>query len=373
MNIDYPIRIAQVMGKMENGGVEAVTMNYYRHLDRSKIQFDFIVDSDSSCPQEDEILSLGGRVYKVAPYQSIRRNMADMEIIFHQNQYLIVQSNLTTMSVFSLRTAKKCGVPIRICHGHNTASKGETKKNVLKYMLRPFAKMDANCLFACSSYAGQWLFGENAMKRVRVVHNAVDIEKFSFQQSERDEIRRELGIENNFVIGHIGRFVFQKNHEFLIDFFAKVYKMRPNAVLLLIGDGPLEDSIKQKVHTLHLDESVRFLGIRHDVEKYYNAFDVFVLPSHYEGLPVVGVEAQTSGLPCVFSDAMTIDTKILDSTRMLRLSLSTEDWAKCILAQDPPTDRKAAADVVRKRGFDISVEAAKLQEFYLRLYRKNKL
>lgn len=372
MQMNLPIRVAQIMGKMENGGVEAVTMNYYRHMDRSKVQFDFIVDSDSSFPQEEEIRALGGGVYKVAPYQHIKQNMADMKSIFSEKHYRIVQSNLTTMSVFSLHVAKKCNVPVRICHGHNTASRGETKKNVMKYMLRPFAKMDANYLFACSNYAGSWLYGENAMDHVRIVHNAVDIEKFGFQPLVRDALREEFGVKDNIVIGHIGRFVFQKNHEFLIDIFAKVHKMEPRAVLLLIGDGPLEASIKKKVYDMHLDKAVRFLGVRHDVERFYNAFDLFLLPSHYEGLPVVGVEAQTSGLPCIFSDAMTSDTKILDSTKMLRLSLSAEDWAKCILAQNLDIDRTGAAEIVRQRGFDIAVEAEKLQGFYLKAYMQSK-
>ena len=173
------IRIAQIMGKMENGGVEAVVMNYYRHIDRNKIQFDFIVDNDSTCPQESEIIDLGGRVYRIAPYQNIKKNMEDLEQIFKKNKYKIVHSHLTTMSVFSLAVAKKCGVPVRICHGHNTAALGEGKKNIMKYMLRPFSKTFATHYFACSSYAEKWLYGKNIQKSTnyKVIPNAIDVEK----------------------------------------------------------------------------------------------------------------------------------------------------------------------------------------------------
>ncbi|MBP3760865.1 MAG: glycosyltransferase, partial [Ruminococcus sp.] len=252
------------MGKMENGGVEAVVMNYYRHIDRSKIQFDFIVDNDSSCPQESEILSLGGKVIRIAPYQSIIANMHDLKRLFKENNYKIVHSELTTMSVFSLAVAKVCGVPVRICHGHNTACKGETKKNIMKYMLRPFSKTFATHYFACSDYAGKWLYGRNIIKskKYHVIPNAIDTEKYRFNPEIRDEVRCSLGIEDKFVIGHIGRFVYQKNHDFLIDIFNEVHKQNHNAVLLLIGEGILLDDVKSKVHRPGLDNAVMFLGVR---------------------------------------------------------------------------------------------------------------
>ena len=299
--------------------------------------------------------------------------MRELKRVFMENNYKIVHAELTTMSMFSLAVASKCKVPVRICHGHNTASKGETKKNILKYALRPFAKVNANYLFACSQYAGNWLYGNSSIKSstVKVVRNAIDIERFRFNNEARRQVRSDLKIDDKFVIGHIGRFVYQKNHDFLIDIFYYVHKMNPDAVLLLIGDGPLENEIRKKVIAKNLNDAVIFLGVHQDIEKYYSAFDVFTLPSHYEGLPVVGVESQASGLPCVFSDAMTKETKILDSTKMLRLSLSAEDWAKCILAQLPLSNRQLCADIIRTKGFDISSEAKKLQEFYLNLERSN--
>lgn len=364
----YPIRVAQIMGKMENGGVEAVVMNYYRHIDRTKMQFDFIVDNDSSCPQEEEIISLGGRVIRVAPYQSIIANMRDLKKVFTENHYKIVHSELTTMSIFSLAVAKKCGIPVRICHGHNTACKGETKKNIMKYMLRPFSKIFATHYFACSDYAGKWLFGKDIdkNKRYKIIRNAIDINKFRFNSEIRDEVRKELDIEDKFVVGHIGRFVYQKNHDFLIDIFNEVHKKNSNSVLLLVGEGPLVDEVKQKVHRLGLDSAVRFLGVRQDADRLYQAFDVFLLPSRYEGLPVVGVEAQISGVPCVFSNDMTAETKFTDSLQFLDLAQSVNKWAS-IVSDKIHFDRKENKKEINR--FDICSEAKRLGEVYEKLYK----
>ena len=362
------IRVAQVMGKMENGGVESVVMNYYRHINRDKIQFDFIVDNDSTCPQESEIIDLGGRVYRIAPYQHIKDNMNDLERIFRKNKYKIVHSHLTTMSVFSLAVAKKCGVPVRICHGHNTAAPGEGKKNIMKYMLRPFSKIFATHYFACSEYAGKWLFGEKAFKsgKVTILRNAIDLKEFQFSQEYRDAVRKELGIENKFVIGHIGRFVYQKNHEFLLEIFGEILKIRPDSVLLLIGEGPLEENIKQKAKEFPKG-TIKFLGIRNDTYRLYSAFDVFCLPSRYEGLPVVGVEAQANGLPCVFSDAMTREVKLLETVTFLNINEPAKTWAMI-----PMKKRlENAGEIIRSSGFDISSQAQKLEKLYEKLFTKS--
>ena len=361
------IRVAQIMGKMENGGVEAVVMNYYRHIDRSKIQFDFIIDNDSSCPQEEEILSLGGKVMRVSPYQNIIKNMRDLNKIFTENKYRIVHAELTTMSLFSLAVAKKCGIPVRICHGHNTACKGETKKNIMKYMLRPFSKIFATHYFACSDYAGEWLYGRKIKKspNYRVIPNAIETEKFKYDSKVRSEIRNELGIEGKFVVGHIGRFVYQKNHDFLIDIFFEVLKTKKDSTLLLIGEGELTRDIKEKVHKLKIDEYVKFLGVRHDSWRLYQAFDVFLLPSRYEGLPVVGVEAQISGVPCVFSDSMTKETKFTDDLIFYSLKHSAKEWAQKVL----DVSNNGRNTVVDSNVFDILVQGAYLEKYYVQLYK----
>ena len=247
-----PIRIAQVVGKMVNGGVEAVVMNYYRNIDRSQVQFDFIVDEDSTYIPREEIENLGGRIYIVPPYQKINKYIPALIKLFKENKYKIVHSHINTLSVFPLYAAKKAGVPVRIAHNHSTAAPGEWKKNILKYTLRPFAKVYATHYAACSEYAGEWLFGKKSMQRgeVTIFNNAIDLDKFKYDENVRNEVRKELGLENKFVIGHVGRFCYQKNQEFLIDVFEEVYKQDPNAALLLVGDGPDRKKIEEKVKKL---------------------------------------------------------------------------------------------------------------------------
>lgn len=247
-----PIRIAHIVGKMMNGGVEAVVMNYYRHIDRSRIQFDFIVDEDSTYIPREEIESLGGRVFIVPPYQRLNKYISALSNLFKENHYKIVHSHINTLSVFPLYAAKKAGVPVRIAHNHSTAAPGEWKKNILKYTLRPFAKVYATHYAACSRYAGEWLFGRRSMERgeVTIFNNAIDLDKFKYNENVRNEVRKELGLEGKFVIGHVGRFCYQKNQEFLIDVFEEVYKQNPDAVLILIGDGPDRKKIEEKVKQL---------------------------------------------------------------------------------------------------------------------------
>ena len=358
------IRVAQIMGKMECGGVEAVVMNYYRHINRENIQFDFFVDQDSSCPQKTEIVSLGGRVYHIPPYQKIFANMRDLKALFLENRYSIVHAQLTTMSVFSLKVAKDCGVPVRICHGHNTAAPGEWKKNILKYSLRPFAKTYATHCFACSRLAGQWLFGKDILSSPRYcfVPNAIDFQKFAFQSAVREEVRRRFHLEGKFVVGHVGRFVFQKNHTFLIDIFAEVHRRNPDSVLFLLGDGPLLEKTREKVHALSLDSSVFFMGNRDDVQDFYQAFDIMLLPSHYEGFPLSLAEAQASGLEIFCSDAITPEICLSDHLHFISLRENSASWAEKILqSPHPASDR---TQIHLDRTYDISNAALEFEKTY---------
>lgn len=339
-----PIIVAQIMGKWLGNGVESVIMNYYRHLDHSKVQFDFICDEDSTRIPYDEIKKLGGRVFLVPKYQNLQKYLKALEKLFKENQYRIVHSNINTLSVFPLYAAKKAGVPIRIAHSHSTSNPKEWKRNLIKNILRPFSKRYATDYFACSEVAGRYLFGNKTFDRgeVKIIHNAIDIEKFKFDEVARKKLRKELGIKDNtVVIGHIGRFVQQKNHTFLVDVFKEYHKKNPDSKLLLVGSGPLEDEIKKKVERLSLKDSVLFLGQRDDINKLYSVMDVFCLPSLYEGLGIVGVEAQTTGLPCVFSDEIPDDIKIIDSIKFIKLTDKLKIWsdevAKIVNSKRPST------------------------------------
>ena len=360
-----PVRIAQVVGKLSAGGVESVVYNYYRHIDHTKFQFDFFIDADSTCPSRQELIDMGARYFVVPPYQKLPQYIGVLTRLFRENHYSIVHSHMNTLAVFSLFAAWAAGVPVRICHNHSTAGPGETAKNIMKYLLRPFAKVFATDYCACSRYAGEWLFGRRAMERgeVTVFQNAIELDRFRFRADVRDAVREKLNLDSQFVVGHVGRFCVQKNHEFLIDIFAEVYKLREDAILLLVGDGPLMGNVKEKVHRLGLDGAVRFLGVRDDVDRLYQAMDVFVLPSRYEGLGIVNIEAQAAGLPCIVSDRVTREAAVTENITFLPLCAGAKVWAGWTIAARLE-ERRDAVDEIKSSGFDILTQRDSLQSFY---------
>jgi glycosyltransferase EpsF len=361
-----PIRVAQMMTDMNYGGVEMVVMNYYRHIDRNKVQFDFFALEGSTLPQREEIEKIGGRVYIVPKYTHLSQYEKAIQKLFIDNDYKIVHCHMNTLGVFAMYGAKKANVPNRILHNHSTSGKGETKKNIMKYLLRPFAKLYSTEFCACSRYAGEWIYGERT--KFRVFNNAIDLDKYRYDEATRKELRTELGVEDKFIIGHIGRFCYQKNHAFLIDIFAEVLKKNEDAVLLLIGEGELEDEVRLKVKSLEIEDNVLFLGRKADAYRYYQAMDLFLLPSRYEGLPVVGVEAQAAGLPCVISDVVTQEAKMLDSTVFVSENENVEKWAE-IVVDFGKKERKNTSKEMRAAGFDIKTEASKLLELYEELIK----
>ncbi len=365
-----PIRIAQVIGKWVGGGVEAVVMNYYRHIDKSKIQFDFICDEDSTNIPYEEIEKLGGKVILIPPYQKLFRYHKELKRILKEGNYKIIHSHINTLSVFSLFAAKCAKVPVRIAHSHSTTNKKEKKKNLMKQVLKPFSKLFATDYMCCSELAGRWLFGDKLYdeKKIYLLNNAIDLHKFEYNEKIREEVRKELNIdEETFVMGHIGRFVTVKNHEFLLDVFHEIYKENKNSILVLAGQGPLKEKIEQKAKEMNLDKAVQFLGQRSDANRLYQAMDVFVLPSLYEGLPVVGVEAQAAGLLYVLSDDMTKETKVLETTTFLSLNEGAKKWADTIDNATKQFERKNMLNEMAQKGFDIQKEVKKLEEIYRKL------
>ena len=361
------IVVAHIIGKWLGGGVESVVMNYYRHIDRAKIQFDFICDEDSTNIPYEEIEKLGGRVILIPPYQKLFKYHNKLKKILKDGNYKIVHSHINTLSIFSLFAAKCAGVPVRIAHSHSTTNKKEKKKNLLKQALRPFSKVFATDYMCCSELAGRWLFGNKEYDKgnVYLLNNAIDLDKFKYDEKIRSEKRKKLNIsDDTLVIGHVGRFVEQKNHRFLIDIFNEIHKQNSNSILLLAGQGPLMEEIKSKVESLGLEKFVIFLGQRNDIDELYQAFDVFCLPSLYEGLPVVGVEAQATGLLCIFSDDMTKETKVLDTTEFLSLKQSAEEWANDIVKKQSKYKRKDVKNIIADNNFDIIFESKKLENKY---------
>lgn len=357
------VRVLHVVTHMNRGGLETMIMNYYRHMDRSRVQFDFLVHRQQKADYDDEILSLGGRIYRLQPLNplsgSYRRSL-DAFFAEHK-EYRIVHSHLDCMAGFPLKYAKKYGAPVRIAHSHNSDQPKDAK-----YLLKLFYKQQitrqATALFACGKKAGRWMFGTAAFQ---VLNNAIDAAAYKYDASVARQVRRELGIsETALVVGHVGRFCHQKNHSFLIRIFAQVLRRRPDAVLLLVGEGELRPDIEAQIRQLGIGGSVIFAGLRADVNELLQAMDVFVFPSLYEGLPVSMIEAQTAGLPCLISDRIPPDCRVTDLVRQLSLEDGPEIWADAVVSVSGYR-QEGTAELICKAGFDIRENALRLQEFYL--------
>lgn len=364
-----PIRILHVVTYMGRGGLETMLMNYYRHVDQSKVQFDFLAHREFRADYDDEIEALGGKIYRLprlVPWS--RRYQAALDAFFSEHpEYKIVHVHQDCLSSVILKVAQKHGVPVRIAHSHNN-SQDKNLKYLIKLYYRRLIPSYATELFACSEEAGNWMFGS---EKYRVLNNAIDAKRYSFSQINRDRIRCSFGIPENIqVIGHVGRFSPQKNHKFLVDIFAVIKKYQPNAMLMLVGDGELRKSIEAKVKQMGLSDSVIFTGIRNDVPALMQAMDVFVLPSQYEGLGIVAVEAQAAGLPCYISDTVSKAAVVSDLAKQVFLSASAEHWAQIILSVRNP-DRQNMSRQISAAGFDIGDNAFWLQNYYIEQWKAN--
>lgn len=358
------IRILHIVTYMGRGGLETMIMNYYRNIDRNRVQFDFLVHRDFEADYDKEIIRLGGKIYRLPPLNPFGRDyLSKLDAFFKEHkEYKIVHSHLDCMSAVPLKYAKLNGVPIRIAHSHNS-NQARDLKYILKLVYKRKILKYANNLFACSNEAGQWMFGRNS--NFKLLNNAIETDKYIFSKEIAEKKRKELDIPNNsFIVGHVGRFDVQKNHIFLIDIFAEILKRKRNSVLLLVGEGSLRKSIEEKVHTLGLSDKVIFAGLRTDVNELLQAMDVFLFPSLFEGLPVSIVEAQASGLRCFISDKVPDDCKITDNVYQFSLSDSAEKWADNILKLFPYV-RNNEKTKISNAGFDIFANAKKLESFYV--------
>lgn len=360
------IRILQCVNDMHRAGLETMLMNYYRHIDREKIQFDFLTHRPKKSDYDDEILSLGGKVYyapRLYP-QNYPAYFSYMRNFFSEHpEYKIVHSHIDAMSYLPLLAAKKAGVPFRIAHSHNT-SIDKDFKYILKLLFRSQLPKVANIYASCGEEAGRFLFGD---RQFTVIPNAVEAQKFYFNQSVREAKRKELELgTSSLVVGHVGRLTYQKNHKFLLQIFYEIRKQNHSAVLLLVGGGEKENEIRQQVERLQLTEAVRFLGNRNDVNNLYQAMDVFVLPSLYEGIPVVGIEAQFADLPCFFSTKVPSEVRFSPKSNFMALDLPAVEWAKKILACGQ-NSRSASVPYIRNSHYDISVAHTILEEYYLNI------
>lgn len=360
-----PIRILQVVTVMNRGGLETMLMNYYRTMDRDEIQFDFMVHRQERGHYDDEIEELGGRIFRMPSIRpgNYRLYFKKLDFFFEEyKEYRIVHSHINENSSFVLRAAKKANVPIRIAHSHLSDLQIDYKLPFRLYA-RAFLSSSTNQFFACSKRAGKWLFGNNLSENeIIVLNNAVNVKEFLFNPQIRKDLREQLDVDDNLVIGHVGRFNKQKNHEFVIDIFKKLHDTHPNAILLLIGDGHLKEQIIEKVHKLGLSANVKFLGVREDISQLMQVMDLFLFPSLFEGLPVVLIEAQAAGLNCLVSDSITREVEVTDRIQFVSLNKPAESWAEKILSAS--LEHTDTFEQMKKNGFDTSTSVQWLSSYY---------
>lgn len=365
--VTKPISVALIIGKWHGYGVETLTLSLARCVDPRRVKFTFIVDSDSNYLPEMELRDCGADLVVVPPYQRLFSHRAALASLFEQNKFDIVHAHTSTLVAISLSVAMRTQVPVRIAHVHTMAGKGEHLKNLIKYSLKPFSKMFATHLATSSTFAGEWLFGERAMESGEVFYLPVarELSKFKFDSEVRERTRSELGLTSkDLCVGHLGRFVAQKNHLFLLRVFAKVREIVPSTVLVLGGDGELLGEAKAYAQELSLGESVQFLGQRSDASALYQAFDAFILPSLYEGVPGTGVEAQAAGLPFIYADTVTPEVKLLPSAKRIPLDAGLEMWAKEIIESLQVSRYESAIAVMEKAGFGVTGAADMLTDYY---------
>lgn len=365
------IRILQCVNDMHRAGLETMLMNYYRNIDRTKIQFDFLTHRPYKSDYDDEILSLGGKVYyapRLYP-QNYPKYFKWMKQFFKEHpEYKIVHSHIDAMSYLPLKVAKKAGVPVRIAHSHNT-SIDKDFKYILKQYFRARINSVATDFCTCGEEAGKFLFGN---VESTLIPNAIDISKFLYNPIIREKKRNELGIKKEYVIGHVGRLSYQKNHKFLIQIFNKFLKRYEDTILLLVGVGEKEEEIKKQVSELGLEQKVKFLGNRNDVNELYQAMDIFVMPSFFEGVPVVGVEAQFADLPCVFSDKVPKEVKFHSKTQFVPLNAPIQQWVD-VIGKYRNMERKPMTDELEKSPYNIKTAHSILENYYLNLQAREGL
>lgn len=366
-----PIRVLNLFTIMNRGGAETMVMNYYRKIDREKVQFDFLVHREEEGAYEKEIKELGGRIYRMPPIYPQNFSLYKKKIreFFEEHkEYKIIHSHMSELGYFALREAKRQGIPVRICHAHNAPHGFEWKmlvRNYFKKKMMPYLTH----MFMCGKESGDWLYGKEHEDKFIQLNNAIDAEKFRYNEKKEQEIRKELDVEGKFVIGHVGRFFKQKNHTFLIDIFKEIQEKKKNAVLLLVGTGELKEEIEHKVKDLGLEKKVRFLGVRSDVNKIMECFDVFLFPSLFEGLPVTMVEAQAAGNLCIISDSIPRECCITKNVRIYSLEKDANSWADFVISESQNYEKKDMYDDIVNAGFDINKNAKWLEEFYINAAR----
>ena len=354
------------------GGVESVIMNYYRKIDKTKIMFDFLCNNETVA-YEEEITSLGGKIYRItARSKNFRKYRKDLKQFFveHAKEYSTIWVNVCSLAnIDYLKYAKKYGIKYRIIHSHNSKNMDSKIRGFIHKFNKIVIKKYATDFWACSEDAGSWFYNKKIIssKKYLVINNAIDTEKYKFDQSIRDKARKNLKLEDKLVIGNIGRFHFQKNHEFIINVFAQVLYKNPNARLLLVGKGSLENKIREKAETLKIIDKVMFLGERDDVEQIMQAIDILLFPSLFEGLPLTLIEAQANGMPILASKHVIPEkVKMSNNLQFISLDKDAKYWADILLNTDLNNKSIENIKYIKNKGFDINTETKKIENLFER-------
>ena len=359
------VRVLQVIRKMDYGGAETLIMNIYRTIDKDKIQFDFLVSAKGE--YDEEIKKLGGNIYYTPTRrQGIVKYKKAYKEFFRGNakKYNAIHYHCSSLSnIYPLKLAKKYGIKNRFIHSHNTFQEG-IMHNILNTVNKSVINKYATKMLACSTEAGNYVFGNNSFE---IIKNGIQAKKYEYNEEIREKKKKELGLnEEEMTLIDVARFSEQKNHDFLIDIFYEVSKKQENSKLILIGEGPLEEKIKNKIKKLNIDDKVIILKKRNDVNEILQTADIFVLPSLFEGLPLVGIEAQASGLPIITSDTVSKELAITDLVNFYSLNEDAKSWADEIIKMNNKKERKQTFKEIQRAGYDIEATTAKLQSYYMK-------
>ena len=353
-------------GLMDRGGVSSVMMNYYMHIDSSQVQIDFLTHGYGEGIRDKKIIESGEKIFTVPPKsKNYFKNTKMIRNILKKNHYDIVHSHADAGNAHILKIAKQCGVPVRISHSHNT---DYTINNPVRKKLADMQKKNiskyATHMFACSEEAAMWLYG----KSVPIIKNAIEIYDFSYNEAHRSKIRNKYNIGDKFLVGCVGRLDYQKNQTFLLKVFSDVVKRRDDICLMLLGDGILKNELTEETKRLKIEDRVIFAGQVSNVNEYYSAFDIMVMPSLFEGLGMVAIEAQSANLPCLLSDNIPKTVSINDNVVFLSLS-DYQAWVDKLYIANPNSqrDNKDCLERIKSAGYDINLEAKKLEQFYLKV------
>jgi len=361
------IRVLCVFSTLDKGGAESMCMNIYRHIDRNKVQFDFVKHTSKKGAFEDEIISLGGKIYE-APRYYIYNHLPYTnwwkKFLKKHRELHVIHGHFFTISAVYFKVAQKSGLTT-IGHSHCTHPKEKSIKNKFADILESRIEKYSDYCFACSQDAGKWIFKN---KQFQVLNNAIDARKYRFSKSIREEVRKEFGFVDELVLGTVGRIMNQKNPLGMVEILKNVVDIEPNSKLLWVGDGNMRRDAESLVQKYGLTNNVIFTGVRNDADRLLQAMDVFVFPSFYEGLSVAAIEAQAAGLPCLCSDQVPFETAITNLCQFIPLA-NYKQWAEKILAvRDIREDTyKQIVDA----GYDIHTTSKWVEDFYLQIDKEN--